>query len=95
MDEVVPEGTHEATPEAGNDLTALNIDVTETEGTLQDIHSSLSNESTPVPLPLEHETETELVPPPQANGNYLQLTLIIQTSLQPPIETSAHQPQQR
>ena len=69
MDRVVPEVTHEAAPEAGNDLvesgTTLNIEsqrehevdvaVAETEDTLPDIHSSLLNDPTPVSLPLEPE----------------------------------------
>jgi hypothetical protein len=74
MDEVVPAGIHEATPEAGNDseenVTTLEIeqqrkhevDLTapETQGTLPDIHSSLlRNDSTPVPLPLEPEIRAE------------------------------------
>ena len=72
-DKVVPEVTHEATPEAGNDSvereTTLNLEppqrehevdlnVPETEGTLPDI------DPTPVPLPLEPENshiQTELV----------------------------------
>jgi hypothetical protein len=69
MEQVVPEGIHETTPEAGNDSvesgTTLDIepqrehedDVTapETEDTLPDIDSSLLNDSTPVSLPLEPE----------------------------------------
>ena len=69
-DKVVPEITHEAKPEGGNDSvergTTLNIEPTqrehkvdvtvpETEDTLPDIHSSLRNVATPVPLPLEPE----------------------------------------
>ena len=67
-DKVVPEVTHEATPEAGNDTVesgTLNIEpqlereheddvtISETEDTLPDINSSLCNDLTPVPLPLE------------------------------------------
>ena len=73
VDKVVPEVTHEATPE-----TTLNIEpqgehevdvpVPETEDTLHDIHASLNNDPTAVPLPLEPEAsliKTELVAEPQ------------------------------
>ena len=77
MDDVAPEGIHEATPETGNDSvengTTLDIepqrehedDVTAPEtDTLPDIDSSLLNDSTPVSLVLEPEislSQTELV----------------------------------
>jgi hypothetical protein len=73
MDKIVPETTHEVTPEAGNDSvesgTILNVepqqehevDLTapETEDTHPDIDSSLRNDPTPVPLP--HEPEIDLI----------------------------------
>ena len=70
-DKVVPEVSHEAKPEAGNDSvetgTTLNVeqqqerevDVTaapETEDTHTHIDSNLPNDSTPVPLPVESES---------------------------------------
>ena len=69
VEQVVPEGIHEATPEAGNDSvesgTTLDIEpqrerevdvaAPETEDTLSDVDSSLWNAPTPVPLPLEPE----------------------------------------
>jgi hypothetical protein len=75
MDEVVPEGIHEATPEAGNDSVESGtnlviepqqeheVDVTapETEGTLPDIHTSLHNDPTPGPVPLPLEPEISLI----------------------------------
>ena len=69
MEQAVPEGIHEAAPEAGNDSvesgTTLDIEpqrerevdvaAPETEDTLSDVDSSLWNAPTPVPLPLEPE----------------------------------------
>ena len=67
-DKIVPEVTHEATPEAGNDTVEsgtthiepqreheVDVTISEAEDTLPDIHSSLRNDPTPVPLPLEPE----------------------------------------
>ena len=76
MDKALPEGTHEAAPEAGNDSvesgTTLDIesqhdvDVTapEAEDSHLDMDSSLHNDPTPEPLHLEPESrliETELL----------------------------------
>ena len=76
IEKVIPEGIHEATPEAENGLVEsgkpLNVEpqqeheddviATNVEDTHPDIHSSLHNDSTPVPLPLEAgHMETELV----------------------------------
>ena len=72
MDKAVPEGTHEAAPEVGNDsvesgTTTLNIEpkrehevdvttVPEAEETHPNIDSSLRDDPTPVPLALEPES---------------------------------------
>ena len=72
MDKVVPEVTHEATPEAGNNSVEsepqqeheVDVTVPEAEDTLPDIHSSLRNDPAPVSLPFEPEIspiETGLV----------------------------------
>ena len=72
MDKVVPEVTHEATPEAGNNSVEsepqqeheVDVTVPEAEDTLPDIHASLHNDPTLVSLPVEPEDsliETELV----------------------------------
>ena len=76
VEKLVPEVSHEATPEAANDSVESEkeepqrehkVDVTtapETEDAHPDIHSNLPNDSVPVPLPVEPEIgpiETELV----------------------------------
>ena len=103
MDKAVPEGTHEAAPEAGNDSvesgTTLDVEsqqeheatVPEMEETHPGIDSSLPDE-TPVPLALEPESsliETELVAESQVETTSAATTRSVPIDVDPSLsETS-------